>query len=418
MSHQAVNWAMDDAPMLRTEKNKPDTTARGVLAALAENAHADGTEARPGIPTLVYRTGYDRRTVQRALRRLEDGGLIRQTGMHGDCVVYALALHLKRPASDWDEIQAEETRRREGAAERQRRARARRAEAAAVTHSDDVTVTHSDDVTEADVTHSDDARHALERRDVTHSASGRHALNAAGTILEPSFEPSGTSGDGRQATTGSKGRASSGSAATGQESSAEEDRVSTADVACVIGLMPPRLRDQLPTPHLPEIIPNTIRAEIRRGVAVDQLVARVARRWENHGYDNAAHSVDGPGLLNPVGVAVALVRRGNCTSERCDDGTDLDTGAYCRTCEREAEDRRALREAAQRPRQATFLVSVPAGGSEPAPAAPRPSQAIPAPATVLRDCDGGCDRVFRTVPAPAPAGLCFHCRRDAEAVNQ
>lgn len=175
---------MDDAPMLHTEKGRPDTTARHVLQALAEHAHRNGTGARPSVLRLQYRTGYDRRTVQRALRRLEDAGLIDAQGAVNGCTSYTLDLSRRRPASDWAALETEETAERGAAAERKRRSRSK-----SVTHSNDVTVTHADDVTDADVTHSNDGRHALQMRDVTHSASGRHALSAARTIKEPTTEP-------------------------------------------------------------------------------------------------------------------------------------------------------------------------------------------------------------------------------------
>ncbi|RYJ29382.1 hypothetical protein CU044_2123 [Streptomyces sp. L-9-10] len=184
-----MKWAMDDAPMLLTDKGKPDTTARGVLQALAEHAHKNGTGAYPSVLRLQYRTGYDRRTVQRALRRLEDGNLIEADGMVNGCTRWKLNLKVVRPASDWADLEAEEESFRSAAAERKRRSRSK-----AVTHADSVTVTHSNDVTDGDVTHSPSGRHALEQRDVTHSASGRHARNAALTIKEPSVQPPGTSG--------------------------------------------------------------------------------------------------------------------------------------------------------------------------------------------------------------------------------
>lgn len=188
MSYQAVEWAIKKAPMLLTEKGKPDTTARHVLAVLAECAQADGSEARPSLMTLQYRTGYDRRTIQRALRRLEDGRMIRAEGSKYGCTVYRLPLELLRPETDLKELEVEEERRQEADAERQRRSRARR-----VTHSGDVTVTDAECVTDdlegGDVTHADDVSHALSvptsrilRPDVTH-----------GTPPYPSLEPSGES---------------------------------------------------------------------------------------------------------------------------------------------------------------------------------------------------------------------------------
>lgn len=175
---------MDDAPILRTDKGKPDTTSRHVLQALAEHAHKDGSNARPSVLRIQYRTGYDRRTVQRALRRLESEKLIEAKGVVNGCTSYTLDLARRRPASDWQALEADEEAERASATERKRRSRAK-----TVTHSDSVTVTHSDNVTSGDVTHSNDGRHAFQMRDVTHSASGRHALNAARTINEPSVEP-------------------------------------------------------------------------------------------------------------------------------------------------------------------------------------------------------------------------------------
>ncbi|MBB5118708.1 helix-turn-helix domain-containing protein [Streptomyces eurocidicus] len=97
MSNEAVKWAMDDAPMLRTDKGKPDTTARHVLQALAEHAHKDGSNAHPSLLRIQYRTGYDRRTVQRAQRRLEDAGLISANGAVRGCTRWKLHLEKRRP---------------------------------------------------------------------------------------------------------------------------------------------------------------------------------------------------------------------------------------------------------------------------------------------------------------------------------
>ncbi|MGE7432780.1 helix-turn-helix domain-containing protein [Kitasatospora sp. NPDC001175] len=167
MSTEAVKWAMDDAPMLLTEKGRPDTTARHVLQALAEHAHKDGGGARPSNRRLRYRTGYDERTIRRALRRLEDGGLIVADGTVSGCTQYRLMLAKVRPMSDWEALEVEEERLREAAAARKRKSRAK-----TVTHSDRVTVTSSNDVTgpvsrtlRPDVTHSGDVTEG----DVTHS---------------------------------------------------------------------------------------------------------------------------------------------------------------------------------------------------------------------------------------------------------
>ncbi|MFI7547233.1 hypothetical protein [Actinoplanes sp. NPDC049599] len=76
MSYQAVQWAFDIAPMLRMPSGKPDTTARGVLVARAERADENGIDTHAGVEEIIWRTGYDERTIQRAERRLEQAGLL------------------------------------------------------------------------------------------------------------------------------------------------------------------------------------------------------------------------------------------------------------------------------------------------------------------------------------------------------
>lgn len=151
MSTEAVTWAMDHAPMPRTEKGKPDTTARHVLQALAEHASPAGTEAHPSVLRIQYRTGYDRATVQRALRRLEKAGLIAKDGTREGRTRYKLAMELRRPATDWSDLEREEGEFRAAAAERKRRSRSRdvtHAESVTVTDGKGVTVTHAESVTE------------------------------------------------------------------------------------------------------------------------------------------------------------------------------------------------------------------------------------------------------------------------------
>ncbi|MFE0036796.1 helix-turn-helix domain-containing protein [Streptomyces sp. NPDC059015] len=181
MSTEAMTWAMDNAPMLRTDKGRPDSTARHVLQVLAEHARPDGSNSHPSNLRIRYRTGYDERTVQRALRRLEQGGLIRRQGTVQGRPKWKLQMHLRRPEFDWAELEAEAEDAKKQAAERQRRSRAKRvtpSDDVTVTHGESVTVTHSDDVTEGGVTHSESVSHALQVRDVTHSASECHALSA------------------------------------------------------------------------------------------------------------------------------------------------------------------------------------------------------------------------------------------------
>lgn len=156
---------MDHAPMLRTDKGKPDTTARHVLQALAEHASPTGANSHPSVIRTQYRTGYDRSTVQRALRRLEAGKLIEKDGTVDGRTRWKLAMHLVRPPTDWDALEREENEFRSAAAERKRRSRQK-----SVTHGTPVTVTHAKAVT---VTHAESVT-----ADVTHGTPSRHALNA------------------------------------------------------------------------------------------------------------------------------------------------------------------------------------------------------------------------------------------------
>lgn len=110
MSWQAVEWALERAPMLTTGAGKKDTTARFVLVALAE--HADKTaprpRAHPSLALLRFETGFDMKTVQRALGRLADADLIEAVGVRGDGVTeWELRTESVRPDSDRDEIDAE-----------------------------------------------------------------------------------------------------------------------------------------------------------------------------------------------------------------------------------------------------------------------------------------------------------------------
>jgi len=166
LSTEAYEWALDHAPMLRTEKGKPDTTARHVLQVLAEHARPDGSNSHPSVLRVQYRTGYDRTTVQRALRRLEKGGLIVRAGSVDGRTRWTLSVSLRRPESDWSDLEREEEDFRSAAAERKRRSRSKgvtHSESVTVTDGNGVTVTDAESVT-ADVTDSTPSRHALKVR--------------------------------------------------------------------------------------------------------------------------------------------------------------------------------------------------------------------------------------------------------------
>lgn len=215
----------------------------------------------------------------------------------------------------------------------------------------------------------------------------------------PSNYPKSSGGDGRQATTGSGGSGAGGSAARQNE----HDRVSARDVGAVLRDIPKRLSALFPDDRpIPAAIEDAIRAELARGLTARQIVSRVRRRYLEWGIERDIESAEGEGVRSPVGALVALIGPGECASPRCDDGTDLDTGEECRSCERDREDRRP---AVQEPVQGAFLAAVPSGPS-PAP--------VPAPRgrLVPHDCVNRVCPNSYPAPAGAPAGLCPQCRED------
>ncbi|WP_327335916.1 helix-turn-helix domain-containing protein [Streptomyces sp. NBC_01324] len=191
MSTEAVDWAMDKAPMPRTEKGKPDTTARHVLQVLGEHAKSDGSNAHPSVLRIQYRTGYDRTTVQRALRRLETAKLIAKDGVREGRTRWQLAMHMVRPDSDWTDLEREEDDFRAAAAERKRRSRSKgvtHAESVTVTDSKGVTVTHAESVT-ADVTDGTPSRHALKVRSSRTERRPNHQQPSDNQLLKDSSSP-------------------------------------------------------------------------------------------------------------------------------------------------------------------------------------------------------------------------------------
>lgn len=63
------------------------------------------------------------------------------------------------------------------------------------------------------------------------------------------------------------------------------------------------------------------------GRTVAEIVARVERRWDGWKVLNPHGRI-----ADPVAVAVSLVQRKHCANVRCEDGTDLDSGATCPAC--------------------------------------------------------------------------------------
>jgi DNA replication protein DnaD len=69
-------------PELKTDKGKtvPDTTAKFILLALADNANDEGEGSYPGVDTLCKKTGYSTATVCNALNALRHNGFTQLIG--------------------------------------------------------------------------------------------------------------------------------------------------------------------------------------------------------------------------------------------------------------------------------------------------------------------------------------------------
>jgi hypothetical protein len=123
-----------------------------------------------------------------------------------------------------------------------------------------------------------------------------------------------------------------------------------ADVQEVLSAFPEELRAAMrETAHTDA--PKTLVTAASKALqerSVEQLVARVGRRWHAHGYEAKFRTGE---LARPVGAAVAMLRPGECPVPLCEDGTLL-TGGPCRACEMRGHDHRANRAAARRAERA------------------------------------------------------------------
>jgi hypothetical protein len=218
-----------------------------------------------------------------------------------------------------------------------------------------------------------------------------------------------TGGSGRRPTTGRGASRAGGSAAQGDESSR---KVATEAIQCVIAAYPVWLRKQLEKAckTMPDNVVAAIRTELANGITVDQLAARIDRRWPKRRFEDDALSATGKGITNLFAVAFELVQHGDCPHPLCDDGTDLATGQDCRTCERTREDRQP---APQEHVQGAFPVGLPGGAPEPAPTPLGRRQR-----RTVRDCTNKLCPNSYSAPADAPPGPCRECRAsDREASN-
>ncbi|XVV04060.1 helix-turn-helix domain-containing protein [Actinosynnema sp. CA-248983] len=88
MSIEAINWALNDAPIPRDRGDAASLAA--VLIGLANHADPNGRHAFPSIEKLIHYTRLSERTVRSALRSLQALKLIRPS----DPAV--IAAHIKR----------------------------------------------------------------------------------------------------------------------------------------------------------------------------------------------------------------------------------------------------------------------------------------------------------------------------------
>lgn len=77
MSNEAMTWALNLAPIPNDANGKPNGVCASVLMGLANHADPDGTGAFPAVSTLAIYARVSERTVQAALARLRESGVIR-----------------------------------------------------------------------------------------------------------------------------------------------------------------------------------------------------------------------------------------------------------------------------------------------------------------------------------------------------
>jgi hypothetical protein len=99
VSVEAISWALNLAPVPRDGGGKPNPACKAVLIGLANHAGPDGKEAFPAVRTLIRYTCLSERTVQTALDRLEEAGIIRPCD---PAVVAAKIKRADRRPQGWD----------------------------------------------------------------------------------------------------------------------------------------------------------------------------------------------------------------------------------------------------------------------------------------------------------------------------
>lgn len=335
-------WASTAAPVA-------DVNEYAVICAMGERADVDGCNSFMARMTLAERTKVDPKTVQRVIQKMEERRLIAM----GDQSAAAYIRADRRPtvydllipyswltgAPSFDRVR--KFRATKGRPELTAELRPDIAAAPEKKKRSDVGVPRARRVdsksTRESVDEGTDSPHGgttSPGRVDSQSATG--GLEDPRTITdEPAPEsPANQPTDGRRPSTGSSSPRSGGSAAPDDFS----EQVPAADIRAVVAGLPEPVRTALGkiSRHTPLHLTNTVRAELLRGIPLERLIERAGDRWHVRGYNDAHREGK---ILRPIGVADALIRN-DCTSFRCDDGTDIDTSQPCRTCERAREDYR------------------------------------------------------------------------------
>ncbi len=239
-------------------------------------------------------------------------------------------------------------------------------------------------------------------RDATRKrpTGGKSAQPRVETVAdEPgSTEPGeSVSGDGRRPSTGSRGRTKRGDAASNKQGPGE--KIAVADFRRVVEGIPAPLAAQL-NEEFARGLPASVNEAIAKAVVdeqrtVEQLVARLERRWLHWSYEREALSESGQGLGSPLGVLLTLLGPSACwgNNSRCEDGIDVDTDVECPRCVEAREEKAAER---------TPDTSSPNGYS-----VPFQAPTSPAPSPYVRCSGRGCGVKM----LPTEDGLCRECRQ-------
>jgi hypothetical protein len=239
----------------------------------------------------------------------------------------------------------------------------------------------------------------------------RPLVSSVGTSTGGQAPSARSAVDARSAsTTGSRGSSSGGFAASGKTSSSPDTdkpkprpastklrrhtAAERAQVLAVRRFFPAELN--VPdVPALSDAILKALATGRPESRTVEQLGARIDRRWYVHGWARRIEA--GEEIQQPVGVAIDLVRpyrsgdKWGCANPRCEDGADVDTGEECRVCPERLADRKKGRKAAS--------------GASPAAAPKAPVGAFSGfPECVCRN----------PIPKDSTDHLCRDCRKQAD----